>query len=264
VNIALKSPIGAPKKLPEKSSFTPMPVEDDEPVTLAPCRASHSNPLPCLKLDSLYYTKDAAKLYCDVTFPEPNTFPRPLICADGTALQVSFIEGSAGCSREPLARVCFLVPSSIRALCDRCLQSWRDLSALAFEPDSNLSSIGKDTFAPCLSLSSICVPSSVETLSQSCFWGCERLSAVFFESNSKLSKIGDDAFADCVSLSAISIPASVEVLCSTSFFHCESLLEVSFASDSKLSRIEEEAFLRCSSVFTFTFRLNCVTWVMTR
>jgi hypothetical protein len=105
-----------------------------------------------------------------------------------------------------------LIPRSISDLRDRCCCFKKTLTAVEFEPDSNLQSIGKCAFASCELLESICIPSSVEVVREGCFWHCSRLRTVTFGGDSKLRLIERDAFGSCSSLKLVSVPASAEVI----------------------------------------------------
>ena len=84
--------------------------------------------------------------------------------------------------------------------------------------------IGKDAFYFCDSITSITIPSSVTTIGYSAFYGCKSLTSITIPSS--VTTIGDIAFCYCYSLTSITIPASVTSIGSSAFGTCKALAEV--------------------------------------
>jgi hypothetical protein len=127
-----------------------------------------------------------------------------------------------------------------------------EITKVVFEPPSRLQTIGKNSFACCVLLKSICIPRSVETIERDCFFECSLLSTVTFESQSSLNRIGKSAFIRCLSLDPICIPSSVEVIESHCFSGCSMLSTVTFESGSKLRILERKTFANCPLLKSFS------------
>jgi hypothetical protein len=138
------------------------------------------------------------------------------------------------------------IPSSIRHICARCIDS-RGLLSLTFEPNARLSRIGESAFHE-TRLTSICLPSSVEIIGDFAFDSCRYLQSVFFESDSHLLRIGPWGFFGCERLHSICIPASVVSFGWHCFRFCTSLRIACFEPDSQLSRIGPRIFQYCVSL----------------
>jgi hypothetical protein len=78
-------------------------------------------------------------------------------------------------------------------------------------PGCQLSSIEKDAFSECKSLSFICFPPRIGVIREYCFHHCSSLLAVTFESNSIYSWIEVGAFQMCSELSSVYLPSSIEL-----------------------------------------------------
>lgn len=91
--------------------------------------------------------------------------------------------------------------------------------------DNSVTSIGREAFEYCSTLSTITLPESVVTI---CY----------------------DAFAGCSSLAEVNIPANLKKIESCAFSYCSSLSEINIGSN--VSEIESSAFAYCSSLNTIT------------
>jgi hypothetical protein len=86
-----------------------------------------------------------------------------------------------------LSSIC--IPSSVTTLGRDCFADCISLSAVTFESDSQLASIGEGAFWGCNSLSSFSFPASVTMIGPSCFSSCS-LSKLTFASHSQVSILG--------------------------------------------------------------------------
>lgn len=70
--------------------------------------------------------------------------------------------------------------------------------------DGSVTSIGKNAFFNCTSLTSIVIPDSVTSIGRSAFYGCSSLSSVVIPDS--VTSIGNCSFQNCTSLTSITIP----------------------------------------------------------
>jgi hypothetical protein len=107
-------------------------------------------------------------------------------------------------------------------------RSCEDLSMLAFEAGSHISTLGDAALAWCSLLKSICIPSSVEAIPNRCFNSCRKLLNLTFEPGSQVSILGEYGFAECSSVQSICIPSLVERIEKCCFSQCKSLSDATF------------------------------------
>ena len=119
-----------------------------------------------------------------------------------------------------------------------------------------MTTIGKNAFDNCDSLTSVKIPNSVTTIGEEAFSGCDKLKSV--ELPSGITSIARYAFEWCRKLETIRIPQSVTVLDYGAFYGCESLTYVGVPE--KLEKIDGAAFWGCSSLKTFVIP-STVTYI---
>lgn len=115
----------------------------------------------------------------------------------------------------------------------------------AVEVPPEVTSIGKEAFSGCSTLTSVTIPLSVTNVGDRAFYGCDELTSVVIRGpvkrlvgtfwdcsklanvvlNRELVEIGNDTFDGCRSLSFIEIPTQVKILGDRAFEHCP-LVEV--------------------------------------
>lgn len=109
---------------------------------------------------------------------------------------------------------------------------------------TNITSIGKSSFAYARGLSSIVIPDPVTVIGENAFAYCEGLKNVTL--GNSLKSIGIEAFYICTKLSGIVIPNSVTSIASEAFFCCSSLKWVTFPTG--LLSLGSHTFVACYSL----------------
>lgn len=107
-----------------------------------------------------------------------------------------------------------------------------------------VTTIEKEAFKQCTSLTRVTIPGSVKSIKQSAFSWCEKLKSVIIEDGVK--EIGNYAFMDCHGLGKVGLPDSIQVIGEAAFSHCENLKEIKFPFG--LAEIGEMAFSDCKSL----------------
>ena len=120
--------------------------------------------------------------------------------------------------------------------------------------DGNITSIPKNAFNYCKTLTSISIPDSVTAIGYHAFYGCGSLTRITIPDS--VTSIGDYAFGDCSSLTYITIPYYVTSIKYHAFDGCSDLISVTIP-DNVIS-IEAYAFMGCSSLTNVTIP-NSVT-----
>ena len=134
-----------------------------------------------------------------------------------------------------------------------------DIKTVIIRP--GVTSIGKDNFQCCESLTSVTIPSSVTSIGRSAFWGCESLLSVDIPAS--VTSIGYYAFTDCTSLLSINVAdgnpnykSGDGVLFNkegTTLIHYPAgKTATSYTIPSSVTRIEDEAFYECENLSSVT------------
>ncbi len=115
---------------------------------------------------------------------------------------------------------------------------------------NSVTSIGNYAFYNCFSLTSVTIGNSVTSIGYEAFKNCSSLTSVTFEEGSQLTSIGGYAFYDCTSLTSITIPNSVTSIGYEAFEYCTSLTSVTIPNS--VTSIGYMAFAYCDSLTSIT------------
>ena len=116
------------------------------------------------------------------------------------------------------------------------------------ELGSGVTSIDKQAFNNCYSLSNITIPNSVTSIGILAFQNCYSLSNITIPDG--VTSISSNAFRNCYGLSSITIPNSVTSLSSSAFQNCHSLSSITIPNS--VTSIDKQAFNNCYSLSNIT------------
>lgn len=112
----------------------------------------------------------------------------------------------------------------------------------------NVTTIGRDTFYGCTSLSKVTIHKNVTTIGLNAFNGCSSLKSVVIPY--KVTFVAGNAFSGCTSLTNITIPNRVTSIEKGAFSGCTSLQSVTISDG--VTNINNNAFSYCTSLESVT------------
>ena len=129
-------------------------------------------------------------------------------------------------------------------------------TATEFVIPDNVTSIGREAFSNCDSLTSIEIPNSVTSIGALAFYYCSNLTSVVIGNSVEI--IGDGAFYNCESLTSIEIPNSVTSIGRYAFNVCISLKSIVIGDG--VESIGESAFNLCVWLTSIKYRGSEEQW----
>lgn len=119
-----------------------------------------------------------------------------------------------------------------------------------------VTSIGKNAFFDCKSLTSITLPDSIKSIGFGAFMSCESLTSITIPNS--VTTIEDNAFLCCSKLTSITIGNSVKSIGYCAFENCESLTEITLPNSVK--SLGYEVFNNCISLEAITYNGTRDKW----
>ena len=140
----------------------------------------------------------------------------------------------------------FTIPNTVTSIGRDAFNMCESLTSVTI-PDSVIS-IGDEAFNQCSSLTSVIIPNSVISIGNSAFFSCGNLTSLTLGNH--LESIGEEAFYHCVGLTEVTIPNSVTNINYGAFLSCTGLTSITIGNS--VESIGEEAFKFCTNLTEVT------------
>ena len=208
-------------------------------------------------------------------------------CSDLKSIKIpdSVTIVSAYCFMYCISMASVEIGKGVTVIDDYAFWNCRALESIAFPEDSQLTRIGKGSFADCSALTELVLPAHLKKIDSFAFDGCSGLISLIL--NDEIEIIESSVFSGCddllynsydnacylgnpknpdialihakdKSIQSCKIHADTRVIYSRAFYDCNALSSVVFDEGSQLTYISECAFYNCSNLTSITIP-NSVT-----
>ena len=139
------------------------------------------------------------------------------------------------------------IPDGVAAVNDYVFMGYSSIERVVMP--ATVTSIGKEAFGYCSSLTTINLPNGLTRLGDGCFRNCTKLESIIIPDS--VTSIGFQAFCDCSSLSELRFGKALLSIGVYAFFRCVALTSLEFPD--ALQELGYRAFYQCSNVSTINF-----------
>ena len=140
------------------------------------------------------------------------------------------------------------IPDGVDFLAAGIFKNCEQLESLEIVGDGVITSIGKEAFLNCISLTGIPSYNSTINIDQSAFSGCTGLTRIQIPDS--VNSIGNSAFYGCVNVKEMIIPSGVTAISNQTFEGCAALEKV--VLNGQITSIGSKAFYCCGNLKGFT------------
>lgn len=124
---------------------------------------------------------------------------------------------------------------------------------------TNVTSIGKQAFYECRSLTSVTIPNSVTSIGDGAFSRCTGLTSVTIPNS--VTSIGTAAFNLCRGLTSVTIPNSVTSIGEQAFAYCSGLTSITIPNS--VTSIGRHAFVSCTGLTSPVYNAHVFAYMPT-
>ena len=160
------------------------------------------------------------------------------------------------------------IPASVNKIGPRAFYSSKELSAVSFDKNSNIKTIGEYAFNNCRKLETVNLPDSLIGLEDGAFSHCYALKGIKLPDNmvelddvvfagsalesmvlpSGIKSIGHSTFRNCIYLKSVKMPAELQSLGMSTFESCFELENAEFPETIGLDYLPEDTFFDCRAI----------------
>jgi len=138
--------------------------------------------------------------------------------------------------------ISLIIPDGTTTILKNAFKGCKSLTSVSI-PNS-VSSIGDGAFSFCSNLTSINIPDSVSSISDAVFSGCSSLTSINIPDS--IVSIGSNAFSGCSKFTNLEIPDNVTFIGGHAFYNCSQLTSITLPCG--ITSVEPGTFRACSNL----------------